>query len=155
MKNRASAAIIVILLLTGCTCVLHKTGECENKKYGPIAIRLSEFSRQVVYYYKDKEQPIPANFDGKEFVSLLRKLPPDQVSQKDLDSMNSKFKIFARKVDSGLSVMLCDENNDKLMEDFASPPGSKCRFDLNSVEIKSWSKNIPCSFEEHWSQYCK
>jgi hypothetical protein len=128
---------------------------CNDEKYGPTDIRLSEFSRQVVYYYHAKKQIVPADFDEKQFVQVLRQLPADQVDQKEVDSMMVTFKMKARAINDGFSVMLCDETDKKIMEDFANHPSSECRFDLKTVEIKTWNENKPCTFEGDWRKYCK
>ncbi len=152
MRNLA-LAMVAVLLVTGCAG-LQKQEESNNAEYGPMAIRLSEFSSQVIYYYRGKKQSVPVDFDEKQFLSILRQMPVDQVNQQDVESMESKSTVKAHAVDSGFSVMLCDKSGRKLMEDFASPHDSECRFDLNRVEIKSWNEDKPCSFEENWRQFC-
>ena len=152
--RKQALALVVVLLISGCVG-LHKSEDRNNAEYGPIAIRLSEFSSQVVFYYQEKKQVIPTDFDEKQFIRILRQLPSDQVSQKDVDKMLSISKVKSRAVAEGFSVMLCDENDRKLMEDFAGPYHVDCRFDLNRVEIKSWNENKPCSFEGDWQQYCR
>jgi hypothetical protein len=152
--RKLTLAIIAVLLISGCAG-MHKPEDHNNAEYGPMAIRLSEFSNQVIYYYQGKKQAIPTDFDASKFVGILRQLPPDQVSKKDVDSMVSMSVVKAHVVGAGFSVMLCDENGRKLMEDFASPHHSDCRFDLNRVEIQSWNENKPCSFEDNWKQYCQ
>jgi len=146
---------MTLLLLASCTCLLKTTEVCNNEKYGPTDIRLSEFSRQVVYYYHAKKQVIPTDFDEKQFVQVLRRLPSDQVDQKEVDSMIAAFEMKAHAINDGFSVMLCDKTNKKIMEDFANYPSTECRFDLNTVEIKSWNEDKPCAFEKGWRKYCK
>jgi hypothetical protein len=153
--RKTTLAIIALLFLIGCHCWFIKSEACNDEKYGPVAIRLSEFSSQVIYYYRGKKQAVPQNFDAQQFVLILRQLPADQVQQKDVDSMVSTFKMEAHAIDGGFSVMLCEKNGKKLMEDFASPHGSEYEFALNEVEIKSWNENIPCSFEVNWQKYCR
>jgi hypothetical protein len=154
MRKKA-LTIIVLLLVTGCCCWFKNCEVCNDEKYGPVAINLSEFSSQVIYHYLSRKQAVPRNFDENQFIQILRNLPADQVKQKDVDSMESRFDIKAHAIDGGFSVMLCEEKGKKLMEDFASPHDSECRFDLNSVEIKSWNENVDCSFEVDWQKYCK
>jgi hypothetical protein len=153
--RRNAVIIITILLLTSCTCLLKSTEVCNDEKYSPTDIRLSDFSRQVVYYYHAKKQVVPADFDEKQFVQVLRQLPADQVDQKEVDSMVAAFNIKAHAVNEGFSVMLCNSTDKKIMEDFANHPSSACKFDLKTVEIKSWNESKPCSFEENWQQYCQ
>lgn len=152
--RQITIVVIIVLLLSGCACLFKKPEVCNDEKYGPAAIRLSEFSSQVIYYYRAKKQVVPSDFDERQFVQILKQLPPDQVNQKDVDSMVSTFKIEAHTVDSGFSVMLCEKNGKKLMEDFASPKDMRCRFELNQVEIKSWNESTPCLFGVNWQQYC-
>ncbi|MGO9377484.1 MAG: hypothetical protein ACLP29_02890 [Dissulfurispiraceae bacterium] len=152
--RKTAVIIITFLLLTSCTCLLKSSEVCKDEKYGPTEIRLSEFSRQVVYYYHAKKQVIPANFDENQYVQVLRQLPSDQVDQKDVDSMVATFKMTAHAINDGFSVMLCDNPDKKIMEDFANHPSSPCRFDLKTVEIKSWNENNPCTFEMDWRKYC-
>jgi hypothetical protein len=153
--RKTALMIITILFLAGCHCWFSRSKECNDEKYGPVAIRLSEFSSQVIYYYRSKNQAVPQDFDAQQFMLILKQLPPDQIQQKDVDSMISKFKIEAHGIDGGFSVMLCEKNGKKLMEDFASPHGSKYEFALNEVEIKSWNENIACSFEADWQKYSR
>jgi hypothetical protein len=152
--RKITAVIITLLLLSGCTCLLKKTEVCNNETYGPVVIRLSDFKSQIIYYYRDKRQIVPLDFDGDQFTRILKQLPPDQVNQKDVDYMISNFKVAAHRVNGGFSVMLCKDSK-KIMEAFANPKDAECRFDLTLVEIQSWNENMPCSFEVNWQQYCK
>jgi len=154
LMRKITVAIIVLLVLSGCSCLLKKADVCNSDKYGPVAIRLSDFSSQIIYYYRDKRQTVSQDFDGNQFIRILKQLPPDQVNQKDVDYMISNFSVTAHSVNGGFSVMLCKDNK-KIMEDFASPHDAECRFDLNRVEIQSWNESMPCSFEVNWQKYCK
>ncbi len=153
MRQKIIVVIISLLLLSSCTCLFKKPEACNDEKYGPVAIRLSDFSSQIIYYYRDKKESVPPDFDGGKFIQILKQLPPDQVNQKDVDSITSQFRVEAHSVNSGFSVMLC-EHGKKIMEDFASSRDSECRFDLKRVEITSWNTSVPCSFEVNWQQYC-
>jgi hypothetical protein len=146
-------ATIILLLLPSCTCLVKNREACNNERYSPVAIRLSDFSSQIIYYFQNRKQVIPSDFDGKQFVMILKQLPPDQVNRKDLDSIVSHFQVDAHSINGGFSVMLC-KGDQKIMEDFASPHSSECTFNLNQVEIRSWNKSVQCSFEASWQQYC-
>jgi hypothetical protein len=157
MRKKTGAIIIAVFaiqLFTGCVCAFKKTNECNDEQYGPVAIRLAEFSSQVIYYYRNKKQAVPLDFDAIKYIQILRQLPPDQVNQNYVNSIVSKFTISAHAIGDGFSIMLCDKNK-KIMEDFANSHNEECRFDLNRVEIRSWNESVGCSFETDWQRFCK
>lgn len=146
-------AMTILLLLSSCACLPNNRAVCNNNKYRPVAARLSDFSSQIVRYFQNRKQTVPSNFDGEQFVMILRQLPPGLVNRKDVDSIASGFRVEAHRIEGGFSVMLC-EDDQKIMEDFAGLDASGCRFSPNRVEVKSWNKYVPCSFEMSRQQYC-
>jgi hypothetical protein len=158
MMKKVTATLIIVLfispVMSGCTCLFKKAAGCNDEQFGPVAIRLADFSSQVVYYYRSKKESVPADFNETIFIQILKQLPPDQVIQKDVDSLVSKFTISAHAVATGFSVMLC-KNDKKIMEDFADSHTDECKFDLNRVEIRSWNDSAACSFDPNWRQYCE
>lgn len=146
-------ALSMLLALSSCACLPNNQAVCNNNKYGLVAARLSEFSSQIISYFQNRKQTVPSDFNGKQFVMILKQLPPDRVNRKDVDSIASRFKVEAHRIEGGFSVMLCEDGR-KIMEDFAGLDASGCRFSPNQVEVKAWNKYVPCSFEMSRQQYC-
>jgi hypothetical protein len=150
MKNIITV-IIIALFFYGCPLIKgDKNNDEKAEKYSQVEIILSDFSKKITSYYDRKNQSIPANFDEKEFIRILEENYPNQGK---VTLIKKNYKIKARSVNNGYSVVLCDpDTNNKLMEDIADP-----RCSLSRVEIRFWDKEgtYPCIFEENWLQYCK
>ena len=143
--------MVIALFFYGCPLSKgDKNNEEKSEKYSQVEIILSDFSKKITSYYEGRKQPIPNNFDYKEFIRILEKTYPDQGK---VNLIKKNYKIKARSANNGYSVVLCDpDTNNKLMEDIADP-----RCSLSKVEIRFWDKEhvYPCIFEENWLQYCK
>ena len=139
--------LVLLLLFYGCSSILYAPDEAKIRKYSRVEIWLSDFSYKITAYYENQGLPIPANFNGSKFIEILEKIYPDQTKVR---SIKNEFKIKARSIDNGYSVILCAPDTDnKIMEDFSC--------NLKSVEIRYWDKEgaYPCSFEQNWKAYCK
>ena len=142
------AAFLLVALIAGCN---HggslKSSEEQTREYSATAVSLSDFSMKVIAYYQSQGQSVPDTFDAGQFFTVLEKTYPDQDR---VNSIRGSYKVSARPLEGGYSVMLCDMREDrKIMEDLS------CH--LNRVEIRSWEgdKPAPCVFEDNWKQYCQ
>lgn len=138
---------LTLLVIHGCqyTSRLNAT-ENESKAYEfqPIEMRLSDFSKKITGHYGT--QGIPQDFDGNQFIEILKKEYPDQAEVNKIE----KYAIKVRAIGRFYSVMLCDRSGTKkIMEDLSC--------DMAKVEIRLWDKDVsyPCEFEATWEPYCK
>jgi hypothetical protein len=143
------AILLLVSLLMGCAHngASLKSAEEQTREYSATAVSLSDFSMKIVAYYQSQNTSVPNDFNAQQFLMLLEKIYPDQSR---VNFVRDNYRISARPLDGGYSVMLCDPNADrKLMEDLS------CH--LDRVEIKSWEKDtpIPCVFESTWKPYCE
>jgi hypothetical protein len=102
---------------------------------------------KVVAYYQSQNLSVPEGFDTQQFLGLLEKIYPDQSQVKFIQN---NYRVYARSLDGGYSVMLCDPKKDqKIMEDLS------CH--LDHVEILSWESTTvsQCVFENNWKSYCE
>ena len=147
MRRLVIVLLILILVSCGRTGVFSKASEEEAREYSATAVSLSDFSMKIVAHYQSQNLPIPVNFDAEQFFALLKKIYPDQSR---VSFVRANYKVSARPVNGGYSVMLCDPRTDrKIMEDL-----SCC---LDRVEIRSWQSNsiVPCISEHNWKPLCK
>jgi hypothetical protein len=140
---------VLVVILFGCTHngVSSVLGQEKVKEYSSTAITLSDFSMKIVAHYESQNVSVPNDFDSKQFFELLGKIYPDQSR---VTFVHDHYRVLARPLGGGYSVMLCDPTGDqKIMEDLS------CH--LNRVEIRSWESNVatPCAFESNWKPYCK
>ena len=137
--------LILGLVITGCGHVETYAGNnaATIKKYAKTEVILSDISKKITgYYYLTG---IPSDFNGKQFIEFLDKHYPDKAAVELIES----YKIHARAIGNGYSVMLCDQNGRKIMEDFSCT--------LDKVDVRYWDKEEfhPCQFEDNWQQFCK
>ena len=145
------AVVLVLFVLCGCSPsgpALQSDAE-KSQEYSSTAITLSDFSMKIVAHYQMQNNPVPADFDSRQFFALLEKIYPDQAK---VAAIRENYRVSVRSLDSGYSVMLCDvQTNQKIMEDLS------CH--VNRVEIRSWENAVSgsgqCVFEDNWRPYCK
>ncbi|MDR3630699.1 MAG: hypothetical protein P4L42_10215 [Desulfocapsaceae bacterium] len=143
------AVVLVLFVLCGCSLsgpALQSDAE-KSQEYSSTAITLSDFSMKIVAHYQMQNNPVPADFDTRQFFALLEKIYPDQAK---VAAIRENYRVSVRSLDSGYSVMLCDvQTNQKIMEDLS------CH--VNRVEIRSWENAASgqCAFEDNWRPYCK
>lgn len=140
---KAIAVILFCFCIQGC---FYNITEEKEKKYTSVAIKLSDFSKKIVAHYKKQEITIPADFDSNQFFNLLKTYPDHAF----VEEIKNNYKVSARNINGGYSVMLCDLNTDqKIMEDLS------CK--MSRVEIQSWKENgfTSCDFEKNWEAYCQ
>ena len=136
------------LMLCGCTpATVCSRGGIE---YEGACMRteslLSECSRKVTVYFLKKDQAVPKDFDGERFIRIVEEVLPDRFL---VESLKSNFKVMARPLGKGFSIMLCSpDGNNKLFEDF------NCT--TEKVDLVRWDKKEqhPCDFEQHPERYC-
>ena len=107
----------------------------------------SECSRKVTVYFIKKNQAVPKDFDGDQFIRIVAEVLPDHFQ---VESLRSNFKVMARPLDKGFSVMLCTpDGNNKLFEDFNCTP--------ERVDLVRWDKKgpYPCEFEKNPERFCQ
>lgn len=137
------------LMLCGCTpaAVCSRGGiEYEGACMRTESL-LSECSRKVTVYFLKKDQAVPKDFDGDRFVRIVEEVLPDRFL---VESLKGNFKVMARPLGRGFSVMLCTpDGNNKLFEDF------NCT--TEKVDLVRWDKKgpYPCDFEQNPERYCK
>jgi hypothetical protein len=141
--------ILLAIVLFGCSnnCRCPASNDDEVRACAATSVSLSDFSMKIVGHYRSVNQPVPENFGKSQFFSILEKVYPDQAP---VNSIRENYQVYARSLDGGYSVMLCDPaTNQKLMEDLS------CH--LNRVEIRSWENQIAgqCVFENNWKPYCE
>jgi hypothetical protein len=146
---RRFAVILLAVGLVGCSqvCTIQKPAEAQMRQYDAAAITLSDFSAKIMAHYQSKGTPVPDDFDGRAFLTLLEQIYPDQSRVK---SIQDAYRVSARPLDGGYSIMLCDPTGErKIMEDFS------CH--TRGVEVRSWesSSAVPCAYEEDWRRYCE
>jgi hypothetical protein len=146
---RRFAVALLAIGLIGCSqvCTLQKPAEGQTRYYAAAAITLSDFSAKIMAHYQLKGAPVPDDFDGRMFFTLLEQIYPDQSRVK---SIQDAYRVSARHLDGGYSVMLCDPTGDrKIMEDFS------CH--TRGVEVRSWESSpaAPCVYEGDWRRYCE
>ncbi|MDD5242448.1 MAG: hypothetical protein PHU49_00380 [Syntrophorhabdaceae bacterium] len=147
MKRLAIFLVVIVLLGCANTGLVSRHSEGQIKEYSATSITLSDFSKKIIGHYQLQNMPVPNNFDANQFFSLLEKIYPDQPR---VQSVKNNYKVSARPLNGGYSVMLCDPKTDaKIMEDLS------CH--LTHVEIRSWENNtdIQCAFENNWKPLCK
>ena len=141
------AIVLFGMSLASCTHSGAQLKDEQAQEYSAVAITLSDFSMKVVAYYQLKHLPIPNDFDSQKLLALLHEIYPDQARVKRIED---RYRLSARPLDGGYSVMLCNpKTGRKIMEDLS------CH--LNRVEIQSWQNDVsaPCAFEANWKHYCE
>lgn len=146
---RQFTVILIAIILCSCihTGAVSTPNEEKVREYSSTAVTLSDFSMKITAYYEAQGLSIPVNFDSKQFFDVLGKKYPDQSRVKQIQE---NYKVLARPLDGGYSVMLCNPKTDeKIMEDLS------CH--LNRVEIRSWENIVgaSCDFDKNWKQYCE
>ena len=104
---RQLAVILLTFVLLGCshTGTSSMSNEEKTREYASTAVTLSDFSMKIVAYYESRNLPVPENFDTQQFFVLLEKIYPDQSRVK---TIQNNYRVSARGLDGGYSVMLCD-----------------------------------------------
>jgi len=142
-------ALLLVCLLVGCATSgpSQKSAEEQVREYSATAVSLSDFSMKIMAHFQSQGLSVPSDFDAAQFFALLEKIYPDQT---EVEHIRSSYRVSARSLDGGYSVMLCDQSTGrKIMEDLS------CR--LDRVEIRSWENSAPgpCAFEDNWKPLCK
>ena len=141
--------LLLVSVLAGCaqTGPSSKPTEERTREYSATVVSLSDFSMKIIAHYQSQNLSVPNDFDARQFFTLLEKIYPDQAR---VNFIRSSYRVSARPLDGGYSVMLCDARADrKIMEDLS------CH--LDRVEIRSWEggADSPCLFESNWKPYCQ
>jgi hypothetical protein len=147
MKRNSFVLLLVVVIFSGACTTMKPSKEDMDKQYSATATVLSDFSYKIAGYYQDKKLDMPKDFDASQFFDVLEKKYPDKTSVQYVREM---YKVVARSVEGGYSVMLCDRKTDtKIMEDLS------CH--LPRVEIRSWQTDLQatCTFESNWKRYCE
>ena len=147
MRRFVGSFLIITLVACGSSCASPGSVESKTAAYSAAAVSLSDFSMKIASYNAKQNTSVPADFDAKQFFTLLEKIYPDQSRVR---AVKENYRVSVRPLDGGYSVMLCDPNADrKIMEDLS------CH--LDRVEIRSWESgaDTPCVFESNWKPYCQ
>lgn len=137
--------VLIAFAVSGCTSF----GFCKKEPpdYSSTEIIFSDFSYKITAYYAEKNQPIPENFSGDEFVRVLEEFYPDKAK---IAEVKKNYRIQARQIGQFYSVVVCKPDTGiKLMEDFSCS--------LNRVDIRYWDRkdSTQCEFEKEWEAYCR
>lgn len=143
---RVYAVALLVLAMSGCSW---KEGAVEKQEgvYSSLDAAVIDFSGKVKGYLGQHSMKAPSDFTDN-YIEIIEQAYPSGSGKHKVKTILSTYQLRARGLGDTFSVMLCEKDGRKLLEDFNC---NRLR-----VEIKTWKHELdaPCEFEENWQDYC-